>query len=55
MTGCYVKALYRKKVTGLKPHGQKSNHANDWCDPARIRSLDDFDNLNAPGLWLLKP
>lgn len=42
------------KVAGSNPIGyQKSNHAKGWCGPGRVRSLGDFDGLDAPGSWPL--
>ena len=32
-----------------------SNHVKGWCGSRRVRSSGDFDGLDAPELWFLKP
>jgi hypothetical protein len=34
---------------------KKSNHVKGWCGSGRVRSLGDFDGLDAPESRFLKP
>jgi hypothetical protein len=53
---CVVKPLCDVKVTGSKPAGtKKSNHVKGWCGSGWVRSLGDFDGLDAPESRFLKP
>jgi hypothetical protein len=33
--------------------GKKSSHVKGWCGLGRVRSLGDFDGLDALELWFL--
>jgi hypothetical protein len=46
---CAIKALCDVKDIGSKPAGtKKHNHVKGWCGSGRVRSLGDFDGLDAP-------
>jgi len=42
---------HRFKTRGDK----KSNHVKDWCGLGRVRSLGDFDGLDAPWPQFIRP
>jgi hypothetical protein len=42
---------HRFKTCGDK----KSIHVKGWCGSGQVRSPGDFDNLDAPESWFLKP
>lgn len=39
----------------VKKKHLKPNHAKGWCGQGRVRSLCDFDNLDAHGSQFLRP
>jgi hypothetical protein len=45
--------MLKSPVRNLR--GQKSNHVKGWCGSGRVRSLGDFDGLDAPESRFLKP
>jgi hypothetical protein len=56
MTECVVKPLCVVKVTGSKPTGTKNpTMLRVGVAQAGCRSPGDFDGLDAPESWFLKP